>query len=307
MVAITTLRELVGRYALLRGLGRVSQGHYQQLIDRMSRHLDREPLVTDLEDVRMAEYLRWRAETPGWRGRLPAAATVEKDRRMIRAMWEMSARKKWSTDFPELPKVKVPKRLPLGRAYTADDVARMIRQAQKRHGLTGGLPSRWWWSTLLWTAAVTGERLSALLALRWAQVDLEAMHVVFLGATRKGQTRDIRRAITPELAALLAEHRRQPADLVWPWDRRTRSYWSSLQLLCRLAGVQYRGFHGLRRCAASYAALAGGRAAATRLLDHADPRMQEVYVDEAIAPDESAGVTLPPLDLGETDGTVILD
>lgn len=302
-----TLRALVERYALLRGLGRISTSHYNQLIDRIAKHLHREPMVSDLADVTMAGYLRWRSDTPGWRNRLPAAATVEKDRRMIRAMWEMSARKKWSADFPELPKVKVPKRLPLGRAYTADDVARLIRRARKRHGFTGGLPSGWWWATLLWTAAVTGERLSALLALRWAQVDLDARQVVFLGSTRKGATRDIRRAITPELAALLAEHRRQPADLVWPWDRRTRSYWGSLKLLCRLAGVRYRGFHGLRRTAASYAALAGGRAAATKLLDHADPRLQEVYVDEAIAPDESAGVTLPPLDVGDEDGTVVLD
>jgi integrase len=69
--------------------------------------------------------------------------------------------------------------------------------------------------------------------------------------------------------------------------------------LCRTAGVQYRGFHGLRRTAASYAALAGGAAAATQLLDHSDPNLQRVYVDPLICPQEgNSTAALPPLDLG---------
>ena len=126
--------------------------------------------------------------------------------------------------------------------------------------------------------------------------------MVFLGSTRKGGTRDIERAITPDLAKMLAEHRREPAALVWPWDRKGRSQWASLKVLCRSAGVQYRGFHGLRRTAASYAALAGGAAAATQLLDHSDPALQRVYVDPLICPtDGNSTAALPPLNLNEPE------
>lgn len=131
-------------------------------------------------------------------------------------------------------------------------------------------------------------------------MDLERCRIVLLGATRKGSTRDIERSITPQLAAMLAEHRRGPDDLVWPWDRRTRSQWASLKVLCESAGVRYRGFHGLRRTAASYAALKGGTAAATLLLDHSDPNLQRVYVDPAICPTDIGGaIAMPPLNLDD--------
>lgn len=294
------LRDVLERYALLRELKPHTVGLYGMLLDRFDRFLGRPATVGDLDDLVVARFLRWRSETPGWKSRIPRPATVRKDRVMLAAVWTYAARKRLASDFPELPKIKVAKTIPVGRAYTAADCVQLIRTAKRRIGKVGGLPARWWWPTLIYAAVCTGERFSALTSLRWEQVDLDRRRVVFLAATRKGGTRDIERAITPQLAAMLAEHRRGPGDLVWPWDRKTRSQWASLHVLCRSAGVQYRGFHGFRRTAASYAALAGGRGAATHLLDHSDPHLQEVYVDPTICPtdgDTLAG--LPPMDLEE--------
>jgi integrase len=222
---------------------------------------------------------------------------------MLAAIWTYAARKRIAAEFPELPKVKVPTRLPTGRAYTSADVAALIRRARHRIGSTGGVPSAWWWPTILYTIYCTGERLEATMSLRWADVDLERCRVVFRGENRKGSTRDIERQITPELAKMLAIHRRADSELVWPSDRRSRFQWTSLKLLCKSAGVQYRGFHGLRRTAASYAALAGGTAAATQLLDHSDPKLQERYVDPLICPTDSDSTrALPTLDLTEPPG-----
>ena len=289
------LRDLFERYVTLRNLDAKTASLYGMLADRVEQFLGRQATIADLDDLVISRYLRWRADTPGWRGKLPKAATVAKDKNMLAAAWTLAAKKKWLTEFPELPRIKIPKRLPTGRAYTQDDVAKLVIRARRRCGKTGGLPSAWWWSTLIYAAYCTGERFTALTSIRWAQVDLERCKVVYLGETRKGQTRDIERDITPDLAKALSAQRREPDDLVWPWDRKSRSQWTSLRLLCRLAGVRYRGFHGFRRTAASYAALTGGRAAATKLLDHADPKMQEVYVDPAICPEERP--SLPPLDL----------
>jgi integrase len=296
------LRDAFRRYALIRELSPKSVALYVMLFNRLDRFIGRPATVADLNDFTIAEYIEWRKVTPGWRGQIPRPATVKKDRSMIRACWEYLARKKIARQFPELPRVKVPKTIPTGRAYTADEVGRLIRTAKRRIGKTGGLPAKWWWPTLIYAAVCTGERFEALTSLRWGQVDLDRRRVIFLAGTRKGRTRDLERAITPQLAAMLAEHRRGPADLVWPWDRRTRSHWASLQVLCRTAGVEYRGrgFHGFRRMAASYAALAGGPSAATQLLDHSDPALQAVYVDPLICPRDTSSVdTLPPIDIGE--------
>ena len=295
-----TVREVFERYALLRELKPITMLRYSQLWDRFEKWLGRPATVADLDDLVVARYLRWRAETPGWRGRLPSIATLRKDRTMLAAVWTYAARKKWAKEFPELPRIRQPKKLPIGRAYTLEDVEQLIRTAKKRIGRTGGLPSRWWWSTVIYAAVLTGERFTALTSIRWGQVDLERRRMLFLAATRKGGTRDIERAITPQLAAMLARFRGAPDSLVWPWDRRSNSHWASLRVLCETAGVRYRGFHGLRRTAASFAALKGGRAAATELLDHADPNLQEVYVDPLICPSTLAEeISLPPLNLDE--------
>lgn len=302
MRADMTLRELTVRYARLKELSPKTISLYGMMWDRYERFLGRPAVVADLNEDTVSEYVEWRKVTPGWRGRLPAPATVRRDRNMIRATWEYAARRKFADDFPVVPTVKVPEKLPIGRAYTADEVSLLIRKARHRIGKTGGLPSCWWWSTLLYAAVCSGERFEALTSIRWKEVDLERCKMVFLAGTRKNRTRDIERSITPQLAAMLLEHRRGPDDLVWPWDRKSRSHWASLQVLCRTAGVEYRGrgFHGFRRMAASYIAAKFGPAAATELLDHYDPRLQRVYVDPLIAPsgfDSLAG--LPPLDLGD--------
>jgi len=294
------VRDVFERYALLRQLKPKSVILYGMLWNRLDAFLSRPATVADFDDLVISKYLKWRAETPGWRGRLPSPASVRKDRVMIQAVWTYAARKRLAAEFPELPRVKVPKKLPIGRAYPADEVAQLIRTAKRRIGRTGGLPSNWWWSTVLYCIYCTGERFEAMTSLRWSQVDLERCRVIFLGSTRKGATRDIERAITPDLAKMLAMHRRGDADLVWPWDRKSKSQWASLKVLCRTAQVRYRGFHGLRRTAASYAALAGGAAAATQLLDHSDPNLQRVYVDPLICPtDGNSTAALPPLNLEE--------
>lgn len=294
------LTELLERYSLMRSLKPKSIALYKMLIARFQRFLGREGTVEDLDDLVVSRYLRWRSETPGWCNRIPSPASVQKDRVMLAAIWTYAARKRLAAEFPELPRIKVPKRIPTGRAYTAEDVSALIRRAMKRTGQTGGLPSSWWWSTLLYCIYCTGERYEAATSLRWGDVDLAGCRVIYRGETRKGSTRDIERQITPDLAKMLAEHQGPPNALVWPWDRRSRSQWASLKILCRSAKVRYRGFHGLRRTAASYAALAGGRAAATQLLDHSDPNLQRVYVDPAICPtDTNSTAALPTLDLTE--------
>jgi integrase len=145
----------------------------------------------------------------------------------------------------------------------------------------------------------TGERIGAVLALRWSEVDLGRCTLTFLAATRKGRQETITRAITPELAGYLALQKGPPEALVWPWleDRKILSCYASLKVLCKTAGVPYHPFHSIRKATASYLKKAGK--SAKRQLGHSSEEMAEThYYDERITGVESALDFLPPLDLG---------
>ena len=171
----------------------------------------------------------------------------------------------------------------------------LVRAAKSVPGTVSGVPAGAWWSCILRLCWETAERIGAVLQLRWDDVDLDERYVVFRGETRKGGVRDIRRDISPELAEQMRAIQRRPADLVFQWDRQPTSLWFQLRRICANAGVTPRGFHGLRKAAASYVAAAGGDA--TQLLDHSNPKLaKDHYLDESIVRPRSTAIDLlPPL------------
>jgi integrase len=289
-------------------------GLYRYTLDRFREYLastgreNPEPTLDDLDDIVVSRFLRWREITPH-KGKIAARNSVLKDRTQLVAIWTYASKKKLAgsrgpVEWPSLPPYRGIERIP--RAYTSDDVAKLIRTAKLRHdrcfkGPIDGLPNAWWWSTRIYVAWLTAERLGAMSALRWEQVDLDRCEILFLGATRKGKTRDIVRGINRQCADMLSQHRRGPNDLVWPWDRLPTSIWTSLRQLCERAGVTYRGFHGFRKASISYYHAAGGDG--TRLADHdRQSTTRKSYFDPNIVNDgPRAPDLLPPLDIGEEE------
>lgn len=297
-----TMREILGRYAILQNLSDRTVELYGHTLDRFAEHLGHEPTIDDLDDLVVAGFLRWRAATPRKRGK-PSAASVAKDKSQLTALANWAAKKRLErsdgkpVEFLSLPRSRKVRHAP--QAYTADEVARLIRLAKTRVGTIDGKPAAWWWSTLIYAAWCSAERIGALLELRWTDVDLQGRTLLFRAETRKGRSADIQRAITPDLAASLARFEGQPGDLVWRWDRAYHSLWPSLKLLCRRAGVRGTGFHRLRKASASYVALGGGDA--TEHLGHASPEMTRAhYLDPRITSPKNALDYLPRLDI---DGT----
>jgi integrase len=289
-----TLRELLDRYALLMNLSDRSVSLYGHTIDKFQEFLGREPMVADLEDVAVSKFLRWRAANP-CRGRVVSPHTVAKDRSQLLAIWNWACRKKLHPgEWPGLPRQKRVKRAPT--AYTVDEMSRLVKAARQRRTMMSGLPSAWWWSTLLQSAWQTGERIGALLNLRWREVDTASHRLLFLAETRKGRERDLVSPITAELAAELDEHRGPPDALVWPRTGHPLSHYASMRLLCKTAGVPSRAFHAIRKASASYVAAGGGDA--TAHLGHADPAMTRGhYLDPRITETARGLDYLPPLDL----------
>ncbi len=125
-----TLAELFERYGDLRNLDKKTMVLYSMLLTRLRAFLGHEPSTADLDDLTISRYLRHRA-TNVYRGQPIRPASVQKDKVMIAAVWNLAARKRWVSEFPELPRIKVAKSIPTGRAYTAEDVAALIRRARR--------------------------------------------------------------------------------------------------------------------------------------------------------------------------------
>jgi integrase len=294
-----TLRDVLNRYAILQNLTDRTVVLYGHTLDRFAEHLGHEPCIDDIDDLVVAGFLRWRAATPRRRGK-PSAASVAKDKSQLTALANWAAKKRMKrldgtdVEFLSLPRMRKIRHAP--QAYTAEEVARLIRLAKCRIGQVDGHPAAWWWSTLLYAAWCSGERIGALLGIKWQDVDLDGQTLLFRAETRKGRCSDIQRAITPDLAAMLRMRAGKPEALVWRWDRSYHSLWPSLRLLCRRAGVRGTGFHRLRKSSASYVALGGGDA--TEHLGHSSSEMtRQHYLDPRITQSKKALDYLPRLDL----------
>ena len=297
------LRELlVDRVAPLKNLSDRSVKMYESTLDRFRDFLGHEPTVDDLDDLTAAKFIRWRQSTVhDPRRGLISPASLAKDSAHLRSLWTWLAKKRWRRsdgeliEFPDYARPRVPK--PVPKAYKAEELARLVEAARHRRGLVAGKPAAWYWTTKLQAMFQTGERIGAILAIRWAQVDLERHTLTFLAATRKGHRETITRPISPALSRILATQQGQPGERVWGWldDRKILSCYASLRVLCRCAGVEYKPFHAIRKATASYLKRAG--ISAKKQLGHSSEEMAENhYYDEEITGRESNLDYLPEID-----------
>lgn len=278
-------------YAILKAHNESCRRQYRLTFARWADTLGTEPTLDHLDALVVQTYIATRRAA--W-----SAATAKKDRNQISALWTYCAKRRYVDQFPTLAPIRAPGRIP--RGYTVDEVSALLRQAlQPRPRIKPTpVPPHHFFPALIRSCWESAERIGSHLALRWRDVDTAGRFVVFRAEGRKGATRDILRAISEEQCQWLEKFRRQPDDLVWPWTADKTTLWHHYGILCKRAGVTNRGFHGLRKSAASYMALAGGDA--TQLLDHSNPSItKNHYIDVTIAkPNQTAIDLLPPLDLG---------
>ena len=284
-----TVRDLLSVYSDRHALKSRTVTLFTSTIDRFEAYLQRPATIDDFDDVTLARFAQWRATDTHWRGKAPRPATVKKDLAHLSALWTHAAKKRMTRsdggliEHPDLPRgiVKVSLRPPKG--YRLEEIDALVRAAKGRRGMVGPVPAWWLWTTFLQAAWQTAERCGGLLALRWRDVDLDARRITIDGSVRKGGVKTIVRSITPELAGLLARHRRGDDELVWPWveHRSIGSLWPSFRVLGHRAGVRVHGFHAIRKASGSYVAKGGGDA--TEFLSHSDPSTtRQHYLDAGI-------------------------
>jgi integrase len=286
-----TLRDLLeSEYAPLRALKPKALIQFRLTLDRYREVLGREPLLTDLSGIPVQRFLTARRQKV-------SIATTVKDRTHLVALWGYAAKRRLVDEFPALPRMKAPKRIP--KAYRIEEVEKLIQAARKSRMPVAGLPGSEFYSTLLRCCWETAERIGAHMELRWSEVDLEERHVTFLAENRKGATRDIRRDLSPGLVQWLAAFRRgrKDSDLVWPWPRHHGSLWYEMKKIAAAAGVTNRGYHGFRKSHISYAE--AKQAGAGQIAgDHSSPTItRDSYIDTTIAKQKGTLDLLPTLGL----------
>ena len=292
---------LIDRFAPHKDLCDRTVAMYVATLARLRDFLGREPTVDDLDDLTISKFLRWRRVTQHSRWKLISPASLAKDSAHIRTLWNWLAKKRWKRsdgemiEFPDYARPKVPR--PVPKAYKAEELAKLVEVGRQRKGLVSGKPAAWYWPTKIMAMFQTGERIGAVLQIRWSEVDLERHTLTFLAATRKGHRETITRPITPELSKMLAAQKGPPEARVWPWldDREPLSCYNSLRVLCRVADVPYKPFHAIRKSTASYLKRAG--ISAKKQLGHSSEEMAENhYYDEEITGRESNLDYLPDID-----------
>jgi integrase len=279
-----------GEYAPLRRLSIKSIDCYAVTIRHFDRWLamdaGRSPgasRIDDLSDLVVAKFI-------GWREQERCTATAHRDKVQLCALWRYCARKRYVEEWPELPPMRVPKRVV--KAYKRDELDQLLEFFATLQGKIDDIPRNDWWTEIVRVLFECGTRITETMLVEWPDVDLHNRRILFRAENRKHKTRDIVRDISPETAERLGRRARAQGK-VFSWPRCKHQLWWHLQRYCERAGVPYRGFHGIRRSACSYTKAAGGDA--TQLADHSSPAVTERYIDLGIAKPESNLDRLPML------------
>lgn len=266
----------------LRGRSPRTLALYRISLRSFAKFLTRAPVLADLCDDTVNRYLcHYRA--------LPRSpATTNKERANLLALWRFAARKGYLPSWPDVPKETQPEQVPV--AWLPEELKRLFAAAATAPGWIEGAKASAWWTALLLLCWDTGERISALLAVRWESIDLDRGWVIVPAGSRKGGRSDEAYRLHPDtLRALAVLHPDEGTGAVfrWPYDR---SYiWSRFGKLLKAAGLpsdRKSKFHRIRRSVGSYVKAAGGDP--SEALRHRDSRVTRAYLDPRLCGERQA-------------------
>ncbi len=122
-------------------------------------------LCDDLLRAFLADYLRQ-----------AKPATVNSKRRQLLALWRCAADEGYTAVRPG--KIRIaPEELSEPEAWSAEEFSRILSMAVAEPGSVAGCPAGLWWGSLLSVIYDTGERISAILRIRPADIDYSACGV----------------------------------------------------------------------------------------------------------------------------------
>jgi integrase len=219
--------------------------------------------------------------TKGKDAPLVSPATVNKELRHLRAVFRKAT--KWGA-LPRCPEVEFLRERKKLATFVSPEVFAQIYAIAGKAVEPDGHTAGDWWRALLVTAYMTGWRIGSLLALRWADVDLEAGTALSRAEDNKGGRDQL-----IDLHPLAVEHLKKLKGFKllvfnWPNDRRgLYEEWHRLQGLAEVVREDGRpyGFHDLRRAFATMNADRLTADALQLLMQHKDYQTTQRYINMA--------------------------
>lgn len=267
----------------LRGRSQETVRLYRLSIRSFERTLGRKAQMTDLTDLEMARHLG-RVSAAG-----RAAATVNKDRAQILAIWRFACQRGYLQIWPNVPAEIEPKRTP--QAWLPEELEKIQRAISREKGYIGKARACDYWNALFLVILDTAERIGAVMKIEWCQ--LQQNWLTIPAEHRKGKRRDRQYQLSPETLEALALLPKSHKE-VFHWPHNKFFLWSRWGYILKKAGLsndRKSKFHRLRRTVASACDAVDMDAQA--VLDHKDRSVTEMYLDPRITKQVSAaGVAL---------------
>lgn len=244
---------------------------YETAIRVLGHWFGRGVAIAELSDELLSAHLNHLVQT----GR--AIATVNKQRAHIQALWNYARRRKLIDVGPDVQKLREPKRIPV--AWSLLEFEAILAAAAATAGEVKGIAAAAFWPAFLLCLYDTGLRLSALLAVTWDELDIEAGSIQILAENQK-QKCEQRFELHPQTIEAVAAIREPARDCVFPlgvaWARR---YYKRILGRAGLSSGRRDLFHKVRRTSATYVANELGRPAAQAHLGHSTMAVTEAYLD----------------------------
>lgn len=216
-----------------------------------------------------------------------AIPTANKHRDQLLAIGRYAHRLGLAHEWPDVRAYQEPERTPT--AWLASEISQLIDACKRQRGKIGNVPADLYWETLVRVCFDSGERIGALLGVRWEDVEKEWM--LCRAENRKGGKRDRKYMLGPETVACLVKLRpfTFADEVVFKWPYCYTYLWPRYKKVLRSAGLPANrtcAFHRIRRSTASIAHAAGMNA--QELLDHSHRRVTQAYLDPRFTRQEQA-------------------
>lgn len=260
----------------MRGCSEKSKYKYEHVCDELFEYLGRPATVKDLDDDLIGDFLYWLIDE---KKQSPHSANTA--RKMVNSLWNFCAKQGHVKTWPSIPLVRCPKRAPI--AWTKEQLATLFKACEQAKGESFYVPAPLWWHAIHCLIWDTGERIGAVLQLRWDDVDLDGCWLTIRAETRKWKREDKSFRLHPDtVKALRAIQTDQPKIFATRFKDVSTLY-NHYKKLLKAAGLpltRKHKFHCLRKSAASYFEAAGGNA--TELLGHSSRDVTKCYLDPRV-------------------------
>ncbi len=262
----------------LRGRSQETVRLYRLSLRSLEKTLCRPATLEDLTDLTLARHLS-RVSAAG-----RAAATVNKDRAQLLAIWRFACQRGYLTIWPNVPAEIEPKRTP--QAWLPEELASIEKAIRTEDGYIGQIPAKIFWSALFLTILDTAERIGAVMQMEWSQIQQDWITVP--AEHRKGKRRDRQYKLSPETIEAINQLPKV-SKKVFPWPMNRFFLWAKWGNILKRAGLdadRKSKFHRLRRTVAS--ACDAVELDPQAVLDHKDRSVTEMYLDPRITKQISA-------------------